>query len=583
MQDHLQVFQSQAHRELAPTQFISLEQHRLRRVGLHDVVDLDDALDPVAVWLAGRQHVLDLVVAVEPSVRQIDANGLARADPALFDNVRLVALHHAGLGPDDQQPIDRARIAQRPQPVAVQPGDHPAPVGGGDRRRAVPRLHHRVAVREHVAMRLRHHRVLAGRSRDHQRLRHRRVAPAMHQQLEHVIQHRGIRAAGLDHRLDVLHERPKRFVGEPRLVAFHPVGVAGDGVDLAVMRERPERLRQPPRGKRVGRVALVVDREARHETRVEQIRVEVGQALGQEHALVDDRARRQRTEIQLLDLRRDRLLLDAPANHVQVAVELGIGHALGVPKHDLLDLGTRRVGFLADAGDVDRHLPPTVDAIAECENFRLDDLAAALLRAEVGLRQEHLADGDRAGHQHRPATLHRRGEKVLRDFDMDARAVAGLAIGVHRAAMPHRLQRIDAGLHNVAPLLAIQRGDEADAAGIVLLRRVVGVRERGPVGVPGGEEPGGAFAVCGHGCTPVLRLGREAASAIRAGRTWPWVVGVASLIPPPSPASAVAQGADGSVRQRRGRRGSPTPPARRRARCRRPRTRRAGWFRTSGG
>src|SRR6201746_192930 len=31
------------------------------------------------------------------------------------------------------------------------------------------------------------------------------------------------------------------------------------------------------------------------------------------------------------------------------------------------------------------------------------------------------------------------GEEVLRDFDMDAGAVAGLAVGVDGAAMPHRL------------------------------------------------------------------------------------------------------------------------------------------------
>ena len=57
---------------------------------------------------------------------------------------------------------------------------------------------------------------------------------------------------------------------------------------------------------------------------------------------------------------------------------------------------------------------------------------------------------------------------------MDAGAVAGLAVGIDRAAMPDRLQRIDAGLHHVAALFAVQRRDQADAAGVVLLRGVVG-------------------------------------------------------------------------------------------------------------
>ena len=53
---------------------------------------------------------------------------------------------------------------------------------------------------------------------------------------------------------------------------------------------------------------------------------------------------------------------------------------------------------------------------------------------------------------------------------MDAGAVAGLAVGVDRAAVPDRAQRVDAGLDHLAPRLAVDRGDEADAAGVVLER-----------------------------------------------------------------------------------------------------------------
>ncbi len=74
-------------------------------------------------------------------------------------------------------------------------------------------------------------------------------------------------------------------------------------------------------------------------------------------------------------------------------------------------------------------------------------------------------------------------EEILRDLDMDAGAVAGLAVGVDRAAMPHRLQRIDARRHHVAAALAVQRHDQPDAAGIDLLGGVVAI---------GGRELGGA-------------------------------------------------------------------------------------------
>ena len=53
----------------------------------------------------------------------------------------------------------------------------------------------------------------------------------------------------------------------------HPQPVAGDGVDLAVVRERPERLRQRPVGGRVGAEALMERDERRDEPRVGEIRI----------------------------------------------------------------------------------------------------------------------------------------------------------------------------------------------------------------------------------------------------------------------------------------------------------------------
>ena len=56
---------------------------------------------------------------------------------------------------------------------------------------------------------------------------------------------------------------------------------------------------------------------------------------------------------------------------------------------------------------------------------------------------------------------------------MDAGAVAGLAVGIDRAAVPHRFQRLDPHQHDLAPRLAVDRRDHPDAAGIVLVGRIV--------------------------------------------------------------------------------------------------------------
>jgi hypothetical protein len=95
------------------------------------------------------------------------------------------------------------------------------------------------------------------------------------------------------------------------------------------------------------------------------------------------------------------------------------------------------------------------------------------LRAQIGARQEDHADGETVGQ--RPVAG--RGDGVVEEahgqIDMDAGAVARLAIGIDRAAVPHRLQRIDRRDDDAAAGLAIRRGDKADATGIGLKLRAV--------------------------------------------------------------------------------------------------------------
>src|SRR5690606_15380576 len=72
--------------------------------------------------------------------------------------------------------------------------------------------------------------------------------------------------------------------------------------------------------------------------------------------------------------------------------------------------------------------------------------------------------------------------------------VAGLAVGVDRAAVPDALQGADGELDHLAPRLAVDGADQADAAGVALRGGVVGVggRERRAVGEVAGDLSGGA-------------------------------------------------------------------------------------------
>ena len=91
-----------------------------------------------------------------------------------------------------------------------------------------------------------------------------------------------------------------------------------------------------------------------------------------------------------------------------------------------------------------------------------------------------------------------RAEEFLRHLQMDARAVAGLAVGVHRAAVPHGFQRLDPARDDFAARLAVDGGHQPDAAGIVLLLRRIGMRVLEPLGVleiAGDVALGGAHGV----------------------------------------------------------------------------------------
>ena len=72
--------------------------------------------------------------------------------------------------------------------------------------------------------------------------------------------------------------------------------------------------------------------------------------------------------------------------------------------------------------------------------------------------------------------LHLVGEEALRDVEQNARAVAGLSVRVHCAAVPDRLQGANGKLHHLAAGSAVLGANKAHAAGVPLRCRVIGVR-----------------------------------------------------------------------------------------------------------
>src|SRR5690348_6191827 len=109
--------------------------------------------------------------------------------------------------------------------------------------------------------------------------------------------------------------------------------------------------------------------------------------------------------------------------------------AARVRDHDLLDLGPRGVRLLADHADVHGHLAPAVDRVAVVQDLGLDDRPTPLLAVEVGAWQEDHANGELAASGLVARVLDVLAEEALRDLHVDTGAVAGLAVGIDRAAV----------------------------------------------------------------------------------------------------------------------------------------------------
>src|SRR3546814_12771299 len=98
----------------------------------------------------------------------------------------------------------------------------------------------------HRDVRGRHVRLLAPRLGDQHQLGGGGIAAGAADRLEHRVERGGVARDRRDHRLDGFRMRDGGEARQHYLVARHPVADAAARVDLAMLRETPERRGQPP-------------------------------------------------------------------------------------------------------------------------------------------------------------------------------------------------------------------------------------------------------------------------------------------------------------------------------------------------
>jgi hypothetical protein len=250
------------------------------------------------------------------------------------------------------------------------------------------------------------------------------------------------------------------------------LAIAPDRVDLAVVGDRAEWLREPPRRLRVRRVALVEER-VREADWPSEVRVQLGKAATGDEALVNDRATRCRRDRQVVEPRGASCGLEASAGDDEATFEIGVRDRTtgGVDRPvddnvpDVRAGGSRRG---PERARIHRHASPRNDA-QPLARERLGDDRPGSRRSTAPARQE---GNDDSGPLSARAGNNGFQEGRLQ-WKRDTRPIARLTIGPERAAMAERRQAAQRKGQHPLEVAATGVRDEPDPARIVFELRVV--------------------------------------------------------------------------------------------------------------
>ena len=210
-------------------------------------------LEPGLVGPFRRDGRLELVIGDDPPLFKVDEKHAARLQAALPLHIAGIDLHHAHLAGHDHAVVVGDVVAARPQAVAVEHGTDVVAVGKRDRGGAVPRLLKRRVVFVEGPLVFRHAVVVLPGFGDHHHHRFLERAAGVVEQLQRVVEVAGVGAVGLDHRAELAEIVAPQVALHHALAGEHPVGIAPQGVDLAIVGHKPAGLGAVPARERVGR------------------------------------------------------------------------------------------------------------------------------------------------------------------------------------------------------------------------------------------------------------------------------------------------------------------------------------------
>ncbi len=361
--DDPQIFERVAERALELQQWLLALAICLGLRSIVEIVELELVfVEPFPIGLPRGQAALDLLVGDDPTLGRIDQEHPARPQsPLIFDSLGRHIDDASLRGHHDIAPL-RNPIAAGAQAVAIEAGADQRAIGEGHRGRAVPRLEQAGLIFIVGLQFVGHAFVPCPRLGDQHRHRLRQCSPGEHEQLEHVVENGRVARIGRADREDLFQIGSVLLARQDSLAGVHPVNVAAERVDLAVVGEVAERMGEVPGGKGVGAIPLVHQGERRQIALVAQIDIEALGLLGLHQALVDHHARgktRNVEPLQFTQVARANFVLDPPSNHVQLPFEHVGGRVCAAGNEELPNRRLNALGQPTERAGVDGHIAPT--------------------------------------------------------------------------------------------------------------------------------------------------------------------------------------------------------------------------------
>ncbi len=253
------------------------------------VVKLDQmAIEPFLIRLPGGNILLEFFITDNPARFGIDQKHASRLQTAFFQHPFGLDIEHPHFGAHDHQIVLGHVITRRAQAVAVEHGAHANPIGKRNRGRTVPGLHQTAVILVKGPFGRIHAVVVFPRLRDHHH--HgvgERTAPET-EEFETVVEFGRVTAIFLNDRKQFGEIIAKELRGEFRLARMHPVFVAPQSIDLAIVNEIPVGMRAFPARKRVGAKTGVDDGQRRRHSGIQQIWIKHRHLKRGQHAFVNN-------------------------------------------------------------------------------------------------------------------------------------------------------------------------------------------------------------------------------------------------------------------------------------------------------